>query len=142
VCGRFGANFVKTVLRLCAAPDPLAFVGDQRGQPTVVADLVPMVRRLADDRRSGCYHVTNQGPLSWFEFARLIVDAAGGDPERVRPITTDELRPRRPAPRPKNSVLENAALVRDGLPALPHHDTSVRALVRELLEGGASGSAP
>ncbi len=101
---------VKTVLALAAQHDTLTFVDDQRGHPTFTADLAPMLRRLAVDRRPGLYHVTNQGAVTWYEFARAVLRAAGLDPERVVPITTAELHPPRPAPRPANSVLDNAAL--------------------------------
>ena len=46
----------------------LAFVDDQRGHPTFTADLAPLLRRLALDRRSGVIHATNQGAVSWYEF--------------------------------------------------------------------------
>ena len=71
---------VKTVLRLAAEPGELAFVDDQRGHPTFTADLAPMLRRLAVDRRPGLYHVTNQGAVTWFEFAQAVLAAAGQRP--------------------------------------------------------------
>ena len=74
------------------------------------------MRRLALDRRSGLHHVTNQGAVSWFEFARAVVAAAGRDPAMVRPIATADLDPPRPAPRPANSVLDNAVLRAAGPP--------------------------
>ena len=46
----------------------------------------------------GVHHVTNQGAVSWFEFARAVLEAAGLDPARVAPITTADLQPPRPAP--------------------------------------------
>ena len=110
VCGEHGNNMVRLVLRLAANPDQaLAFVDDQRGHPTFTADLASALRTLAADRRSGVYHVTNQSAVSWYEFVREILAAGGHDPDRVRPISTAELDPPRPAPRPANSVLENAA---------------------------------
>ena len=109
VCGEYGNNMVKLVLRLAANPEQaLAFVDDQRGHPTFTADLAPALHRLALDRRVGIHHVTNQGAVSWYEFVREILAAAGHDPDRVRPIATADLDPPRPAPRPANSVLDNA----------------------------------
>jgi len=51
VCGEHGANMVKTILRLAGERAHLSFVDDQRGHPTFTADLAPMLRRLALDRR-------------------------------------------------------------------------------------------
>ncbi|HEV3226355.1 MAG TPA: dTDP-4-dehydrorhamnose reductase, partial [Acidimicrobiales bacterium] len=132
VCGRYGKNMVKTLLRLAGDGVDPKFVDDQIGHPTIVGDLVPMLRRFALERRSGLFHVTNQGPVSWYEFARLVFDAAGADPKRVTPIATADLDPPRPAPRPANSVLDNAALRAAGIPLLPHHEESVVRLVRQL----------
>jgi len=132
VCGRYGNNMVKTLLRLADAGAEPKFVTDQVGCPTIVEDLVPMVRRFAAERRPGLFHVTNQGAVSWYELARATFAAAGADPDRVAPITTAELDPPRPAPRPANSVLDNAALRGSGLPLLPDHRESLERLVRVL----------
>jgi dTDP-4-dehydrorhamnose reductase len=132
VCGRYGNNMVKTLLRLASGGVDPAFVDDQRGHPTIVSDVVPMLRRLAGEARPGIFHVTNQGAVSWFEFAREVFAAAGHDPERVSPISTAQLDPPRPAPRPANSVLENAALRAAGIPLLPDFRTTLPRLVREL----------
>jgi dTDP-4-dehydrorhamnose reductase len=118
VCGEHGRNMVRTVLGLMGERDTLQFVDDQRGCPTFTADLAVAVRLLAVERRSGLHHVTNQGAVSWFEFVREIVAAAGGDPSMVEPISSADLDPPRPAPRPANSVLDNAVLRLGGLPLL------------------------
>jgi dTDP-4-dehydrorhamnose reductase len=132
VCGEHGTNMVKTILRLAGEHDTLRFVDDQRGHPTFAADAAPMIRRLVVDRRPGCFHVTNQGAVSWYEFARAVLEAAGADPSRVQPISTADLDPPRAAPRPANSVLDNAALRLSGLPLLPHYRESLDRLVRRL----------
>jgi dTDP-4-dehydrorhamnose reductase len=132
VCGRHGANMVKTILRLAGEHETLSFVDDQRGHPTFAADAAPMIRRLVGERRPGLFHVTNQGSVSWFEFAQAVLAAAGLDPARVHPITTAQLHPPRPAPRPANSVLDNLALRRSGIPLLPHYRESLDRLVAEL----------
>jgi dTDP-4-dehydrorhamnose reductase len=132
VCGLHGNNMVKTILRLGGEHEKLAFVDDQRGQPSFADDLAPMIRRLAVERRPGVFHVTNQGAVSWFEFARAVLEVAGLDPGRVRPIATADLDPPRPAPRPANSVLDNAALRLGGLALLPHYREPLERLVRHL----------
>jgi dTDP-4-dehydrorhamnose reductase len=131
VCGAHGPNMVKTVLALLDQPE-LAFVDDQRGCPSFTADLAPALRRLAVARMAGTFHVTNQGPTTWYGFVRDILELAGSDPSKVRPIATAELDPPRPAPRPANSVLDNAALRHAGLPLLPHYRDALDRLVREL----------
>lgn len=131
VCGAHGANMVKTVLGLADRPE-LAFVDDQRGCPSFTADLAPAIRRIAVERRSGVHHVTNQGDTTWYGFVRDILELAGHDPDKVRPIATAELDPPRPAPRPANSVLDNAALRLGGLPLLPHYRDGLERLLRDL----------
>jgi dTDP-4-dehydrorhamnose reductase len=132
VCGRHGSNMVKTILRLAGEHEKLTFVDDQRGQPSFADDLAPMIRQLAIERRPGIFHVTNQGAVSWFEFSRTVLEVAGLDPDRVRPIPTTDLDPPRPAPRPANSVLDNAALRLSGLPLLPHYRQPLERLVQQL----------
>jgi dTDP-4-dehydrorhamnose reductase len=133
VCGQHGTNMVKTILRLAREHEKLTFVDDQWGQPSFADDLAPMIRRLVVERRPGLFHVTNQGAVSWFEFARSVLEVADLDPGRVRPIPTADLDPPRPAPRPANSVLDNAVLRLSGLPLLPHYRQPLERLVRQLL---------
>ena len=132
VFGRHGHNIVKTLLRLAESPGELRFVDDQRGCPTAADDLASMVCRLAVARLPGIFHVTNQGPTTWYSFARDVLAAAGHDPSRVVPVKTADLDPPRPAPRPANSVLDNAALRLSGLPLLPDHHDPLDRLVKEL----------
>lgn len=134
VCGRHGSNMVKTILRLAGERDQLAFVDDQRGSPTFAADLAAKIFELVVGRRPGTFHVTNQGATTWYELARAVMSSAGLDPDRVRPISGAELDPPRPAPRPANSVLDNAALRMSGLTALPPWRESLDRLVQELQE--------
>lgn len=135
VCGRHGANMVKTVLRLDAEHDRLTFVDDQRGHPTFTPDLAAMIRDLTVARLPGVFHVTNQGATTWFQFARDVLAAAGRDPEKVDAVATADLRPVRPAPRPANSVLDNAALRLQSIPLLPDYHDPLERLVKELLQG-------
>ena len=110
LCGEHGPNMVKTILRLADSHPTLRFVDDQRGHPSFTGDVAREIAYLLDHRHSGIFHVTNQGVVSWFEFAREVLAAAGHNPERVEPVSTADLTPPRPAPRPANSVLDNKAL--------------------------------
>ncbi len=132
VCGPHGSNMLKTVLRLAIGETPLRFVNDQHGCPTFTEDLAGMLLRLGVARRPGLFHVTNQGETTWYQFARDVLEAAGLDPSRVEPITTDDLDPPRPAPRPSFSVLDNAALRLSGMPLLPDHHEPLERTVKAL----------
>ncbi len=130
--GLHGANMVKTVLRLARGGEALHFVDDQFGCPTSAEDLAGMILRLGAARRPGLFHVTNQGPTTWFQFARDVLAAAGLDPGAVVPIATQDLYPRRRARRPANSVLDNAALRLSGIDLLPDHHEALERTVKAL----------
>jgi dTDP-4-dehydrorhamnose reductase len=134
LCGAGGENMVTTVLRLLA-DDPareLSFVDDQRGCPSFTADLASVLRRLAARRLPGTFHVTNEGPTTWYRFVQAITVAAGGSADQVRPIATAELQPPRAAPRPANSVLDNLGLRLAGEPSLAPWQEPLERLVKEL----------
>jgi len=132
VCGRFGRNFVRSILTAAGQRDELTVVNDQHGCPTFADDLAAMVVRLVTSRLPGTFHVTNQGATTWFELARAALSAAGMDPAKVRPIATAELDPPRAAARPAWSVLDNAALRLSGIPLLPDFHEPLERLVKHL----------
>jgi dTDP-4-dehydrorhamnose reductase len=133
VCSAHGQNMVKTVLRLAGQHRELRFVADQHGCPTFTEDLAGMIMRLAVGRLPGVFHVTNQGATTWYQFARDVLRAAGADPGRVLPIASADLQPPRPAPRPANSVLDNAALRYLGIPLLDDHHVPLERVVKHLM---------
>ena len=137
LCGLGGPNFVATMVRLAldGAPDErrVPVVNDQHGCPTFTVDLAGVLRRLVVARLGGVFHVTNQGPTTWYELARATFSAAGADPDRIVPIATVDLRPARPAPRPAYSILDNAALRLSGLALLDDWHDPLNRLVKELL---------
>jgi len=139
VCGAHGANMVKTALRLASGEGPLRFVDDQHGSPTFSADLASAIVTLATDRVPGLFHVTNDGATTWCGLVRAVVGLAGYDPGRVEAISTAELHPPRPAPRPANSVLDNAALRLAGYPSMPDWHDGLARLVAVLGGSEATG---
>jgi dTDP-4-dehydrorhamnose reductase len=130
VCGAHGNNFIRTMLRLAGERDTWAVVDDQRGSPSFTPDLAHAIHMLAVDRRPGVFHVTNQGVTTWFDLARDVLRLTGADPDRITPISTADYAA--PAPRPANSVLDNAALRASGLPLLPDYHEPLERLVKEL----------
>jgi dTDP-4-dehydrorhamnose reductase len=133
VCGRNGSNMVKTVMRQANEHPQLSFVSDQVGNPTFTQDLAPLLRTIGRDRLSGVIHATNQESCSWYQFAQAVVIAMGRDPAMVVPITTADLQPPRPAPRPANSVLDNVVLRALGYPSLRNYHDPLAETVAALL---------
>ncbi len=132
LCGAHGSNMVKTVLGLARQNKPMAFVTDQIGNPSFTADVAAKTLALVDVEASGVAHVTNAGAVSWYEFVRGILTAGGHDGDLVSPITTAELDPPRPAPRPANSVLDNVVVRLLGLPEARPWEEALAEMVSAL----------
>jgi dTDP-4-dehydrorhamnose reductase len=126
VYGATGANFVKTMVRLCAERETVSVVDDQRGSPTWSLDLARGLIELARSGAApGIYHCTNTGDTTWFEFTQAIFTELGADPARVLPTTTAAFP--RPAPRPAYSVLSDQAWRQAGLAPLPSWRSALSA---------------
>lgn len=95
-------NFVDTIRGLLMERPKLSVVNDQRGCPTYTCDLASAILDLSQRRATGILHVVNSGACSWYEFACEIARAMGSLVP-IEPVTSDAFR--RPAARPRNSVL-------------------------------------
>ena len=114
VYGRFGNNFLKTMLRLAAERDRLRVVADQHGSPTATIDIAEAI--LAADaalaagmmETAGTFHFAGTGATSWHGFAEAIVAAQGKTTDKWPPVdaigTADYPTP---AARPANSELDS-----------------------------------
>jgi dTDP-4-dehydrorhamnose reductase len=100
--GIHGSNFVETMLKLAEARDEIKVVNDQCGAPTFTQDLAKAIADLVTTECYGIYHITNQGRVSWYNFARTILEKSQKS-TRVLPVTSDYIS--RPAHRPRNSAL-------------------------------------
>jgi dTDP-4-dehydrorhamnose reductase len=125
---------VKTILKIMNSQPELRFVDDQIGSPTIAEDAAIGIVRLVEHGAQGIWHLTNQGSTSWFGFAGDVLEAAGEDRARVKPIRTSDLQPPRPAKRPANSVLANTKVLSSSIAPLPHYLPSLNRLVRRLLD--------
>jgi dTDP-4-dehydrorhamnose reductase len=103
----WGKNFAKTMTRLAFNGDvQVRVVNDQIGQPTSATDFAKQLVELGlSSSPAGIYHGTNSGEATWFGFAQEIFKLAGGDINRVVPISSCEYP--RPAKRPTFSVLSH-----------------------------------
>ncbi len=111
--GRFGNNFVKTMLRLGRENETLRVVDDQIGSPTYAGDLAQALVQIAEGLNGGfskwgTYHYCNRGAMTWYAFARRIFSLARPYEDlavkEVVPILTVHYPT--PAPRPHYSVLD------------------------------------
>jgi dTDP-4-dehydrorhamnose reductase len=120
VVSPFGANFIKTMLRVGTQRPELGVVADQFGCPTSALDIAGAVatildRLLADPAApKGTYHFVNAGEASWHDLADAVFQRAatqGGPSPKVNAITTADYPT--PARRPANSRLATDKLGRD-----------------------------
>jgi dTDP-4-dehydrorhamnose reductase len=71
--GKYGKNFVETMLKLMNERDEISVVNDQHGSPTYAVDLAKFIVWLIINKEPyGVYHFTNKGELTWYEFAEHI----------------------------------------------------------------------
>jgi len=101
--GKAGPNFVKNMLKLALAKSTIKVVNDQIGCPTYTADLAKAILDLINTKAYGIYHITNQGVVSWYEFAKAIFALSG---TKIELLPIDSSNYPTPAKRPKNSVLD------------------------------------
>jgi len=102
LCGRFGRNFVKTMMQLGRERDEIRVVDDQFGSPGFADNIVINTLALIDRGATGVYHISSKGQTSWAEFAQEIMIQAGLKAV-VKPIPSSEYPT--PARRPAFSVL-------------------------------------
>jgi dTDP-4-dehydrorhamnose reductase len=107
-----GLSFVELMLKLSRERDEVRVVDDEFVSPTPTTQVADQLVRLSRSSEYGLYHATAEGSCSWYEFARAIFDLTGAKVrlERARPGEFPAK-----VPRPKYSVLENAALKRKSL---------------------------
>ena len=129
VFGINGKNFIKTMLQLSETKKELNIVSDQIGSPTYTVDLSKLVADMIQTDKYGVYHATNEGFVSWADFAREIFKRANVDVV-VHDVTTEEYNAK--ALRPKNSRLNKSKLVENGFNKLPSWQDALDRFLIEL----------
>ena len=105
----YANNFVKTMLKLGADKEELNIIADQIGTPTYAIDLAGAILDMiaSGSTEYGLYHYSNEGAISWFDFARAIFDISN-TVVKVNPIGTDQYPTR--AERPRFSVMDKTRI--------------------------------
>lgn len=111
VYSSFGKNFVKTMCRLMAEREEVRVINDQIGSPTYAADLARAILKIVDSPnwQAGIYHFSNEGEISWYDFAVAIRDICSFDCQ-VLPIPTTGYPT--PAKRPMYALLDKSKIKR------------------------------
>lgn len=101
VFGKFGKNFVYTMLNLAQIHDQLTVVNDQTGRPTWTRTLAEfMIYLIENNSDFGIYQLSNENSATWYEFAQKILK---DENVNVSPVTSDQF-PQK-AMRPQHSIM-------------------------------------
>jgi len=134
LCSSFGNNFVKTMLRLGKERGEIGVVFDQVGTPTFAADLAKAMLIIAQQTDlkpiQGIYHFSNEGAVSWYDFAKAIMEEAGLNC-KVNPIESKDFPTK--AKRPFYSVLNKAKIKKDCQIEIPYWRDSLRKTINEII---------
>ena len=109
VYSTYGANFVKTMMRLMTEREEISVVADQVGTPTYARDLAQAIMKVINTSKfqQGIYHYSNEGKISWHDFATAIKEIKGFS-TKVNAIGSDAFPT--PAKRPNFSLLDKTKI--------------------------------
>jgi len=129
----YGKNFVKTMLQLGRTKSAIKVVFDQIGTPTNANDLARAIVTVleAPQWHSGIYHYSNEGVISWYDFAQAIFHLSGITSCSIEPCHSDEFRTR--ATRPSYSVLDKTKFKSTYEVTIPYWEDSLREVVKRLI---------
>ncbi|MDD2675413.1 MAG: dTDP-4-dehydrorhamnose reductase [Flavobacterium sp.] len=131
VYSSFGNNFVKTMSRLMQERDSLNVVNDQIGSPTYAADLAHAIMTILVNThwQAGIYNFSNEGEISWYEFALAIKELGNFDCE-ISGIPASNYPT--PAKRPQFSLLDKSKIKNTFGVVVPDYKESLSACMKLL----------
>jgi len=132
----YGANFVKTMMRLMNERDTLGIVSDQVGAPTYARDLAWVIMDIlnAPEFVQGIYHYSNSGRISWYEFAVAIKEYEQLDCI-LNAINSDAFPT--PARRPSFSLLDTRKIKNTYHIEIPFWKDSLKEMLQHLRNGNS-----
>ncbi|WP_313262892.1 dTDP-4-dehydrorhamnose reductase [Sphingobacterium multivorum] len=130
VYSTYGKNFVKTMCRLMDERKEVGVINDQIGSPTYAKDLALAIVKIvhSSNWEGGIYHYSNEGEISWYDFAVAIRDFRSFDCE-VKPIPTSAYPT--PARRPKYSLLDKSKIKAIFAVEVPRWEISLAKMLAE-----------
>ena len=131
VYSSFGKNFVKTMSALMSEKNSLNIINDQIGSPTYAKDLAGTIINIINykDWIPGLYHYSNEGEVSWYEFAKSIKKYYGFSTNIIG-ISTEEYPT--PAKRPSYSLLDTAKIKKTFKIRIPKYEHSLEKCIKIL----------
>ena len=133
--GKYGNNFVKKMISLSKDHKELNVVSDQIVGVTYTKDLSKLLIDMVESDKYGIYHATNEGYVSWADFAKKIFEYKNID-VKVNPISTKDYLKLVPnqAKRPLNSRLDKESLDKAGFSRLPSWCDALYRYLKEIEE--------
>jgi dTDP-4-dehydrorhamnose reductase len=130
----FAGNFMKTMLRLGSERDSLGIIADQVGSPTYGVDLAGALLDIitSDKKAYGIYHYSNEGAISWYDFAQAIFEL-GNVAVIVNPLKTSEYPTK--ATRPAFSVMDKTKIKTTFGIKVPYWRDSLKVAINSLPQG-------
>jgi dTDP-4-dehydrorhamnose reductase len=131
VYSSFGKNFVKTISSLMSQKNSLNIINDQVGCPTYARDLAEVIISIINykDWIPGLYHYSNDGEVSWFDFAKSIKKCSDFSTILI-PILTEEYST--PAKRPNYSLLDKTKIKTTYNINVPNYENSLEKCIKIL----------
>ncbi|MEN9782452.1 MAG: hypothetical protein RL208_602 [Pseudomonadota bacterium] len=118
VYSEIGSNFVKTMIKLMQEREELNVIHDQIGSPTYAGDVADVTLEFIKQKPEfGIYHFTNDGFISWFDFAIEIWNIIKNDSRlnikttKINPILTQDYKTA--AKRGLNSRLSKEKIIKN-----------------------------
>lgn len=131
VYSTYGANFVKTMMRLMNEREEIGVVADQIGTPTYARDLAQAIMQIieAPEFVQGVYHYSNEGKISWHDFA-MAVKELNGFSTKVNAIGSNAFPT--PGKRPNFSLLDKSKIKEVYQVAVPDWKDSLKEMLAKL----------
>jgi dTDP-4-dehydrorhamnose reductase len=131
----FGKNFVKTMINLMKKNNSVRVVNDQIGSPTYTYDLVKVILKIIVNykNKSGLFHYSNDGEITWFEFARSIRELYNLDCKIIG-VSSKEFKTL--AKRPKYSLLNKSKIKTTFNLEIPNYKQSLKNCI-EIIKNEA-----